>query len=140
MIIVEGIDRAINQMKNYGMQTIQKVSNQIQIYGDRIVQELQIDYPDLMITSNWFPQKMEYWITIQRLGEEITWIWCERWHLYYKIEKDHIPHTKPKTWSADPKQEFTSVSTGKKLDIDKLVQRIADELSLQINQVVGRKV
>lgn len=128
MITIENVDKAINQMKIYGTQIVLTISNQIQIYGDRIVNELQIDYPDLTITGQFFPENMEYWISIQRLGEELTWIKCPVSNLFFERERDEYGEQK---FYSHPEFE---------LDIDELVKRIADELSLQINQVVGRKV
>jgi len=127
MITVENISKVQTQIKNYGMKIVQQVANQINIVGNRIVSQLQIDYPDLTITGQFFPKNMEYWIGISRFGVEVTWIKCPISKLFFERKRD-----------ITGRQKF--VSTIPELDIDALIQKIVEELSIQINLVVGRKV
>jgi len=127
MITVQNVEKVTKQLINYGVRVRQEVSKQIILVGNRIIQELQINYPDLTITGQFFPENMEYWIVISRLGEELTWIKCPVSNLYFTKGRDEKGF-----------QEFRS--TVPELDLDGLVKRIADELSLQINAMLGRKV
>jgi len=127
MIITENIVKVQNQLKNYGIRIKSEVSYVILKVGDEIVLRLQERYPDLTISSNYFPQSMEYWIGISRLGRVVTWIKCPVSNLFFTRERD-----------AFGKQEFKS--TVPELNIDALIIEIVNELSLQINQIVGRKV
>lgn len=129
-IQVEGVERAIAQIKNFGIQLIQKVGNMIRIFGDQIVQELQIDYPDLAITGQFFLDNMEYWITIQQLGAEKVKIKCPVSGLFLNSKVEAQSGEKSGAWD----QKFTSVNP--ELDIDALRERIVSELSLEINQII----
>ncbi len=126
-IIVENVDRAIGQMKGHLTFMKGQISSVILNVGDSVVSRLQTEFPDLTITSNYFPNNMEYWIGISRLGQELTWIKCPVSNLFFERERQ-----------LGGEQRF--VSSVPELDIDRLVQEITNELSLQLNQVVGRKV
>ena len=126
-IIVQNIVKVQNQLRNYGIRIKSEVSYIILGVGDATVTRLQEKYPDLTITSNYFPNNMEYWIGISRLGREVTWIKCPVSNLFFKRKRDEFG-----------KQEFKS--TVPELNIDELITEIMNELSLQINQIVGRKV
>ena len=126
MIIVENIDKVRNQIKNYAMRIKSEVSYIILGVGDATVMRLQNKFPDLTISSNYFPQNMEYWIGISRIGKEVTWIKCPVSNLFFTRERDEFG-----------KQEFKS--TIPELNIDELISEITNELSLQINKL-RRKV
>ena len=126
-ITIEGINRVTNQLINYGVTIRQTISQQIVIVGNKVVQDLQIKYPDLSITSNFYPENLEFWIVITRLGEELTWIKCPVSNLYFQRKRDELG-----------KQEFKSDIP--QLDVDQLVQLIAEDLSLQLNAILSRKI
>lgn len=125
-MIIENVDKAIRQINNFHSQILKQVNEKIDLVGNKIVEDLNMQFPDLSFTGQFFSNNMEYWITVTGLGKEMTWIWCEKWHTYFRRTKD-----------IDGSQEITS--NQKEIDIDFLANEIADELSLQLN-VVGRKV
>ena len=122
MISVQNIDKVTTQLMIKATEIRQAVSNQVILIGNKIVQDLQIRFIDLSITGQFFPENIEYWIVISRLGEELTWIKCPLSNLGFTRKRDE-----------SNKQEFKSDIP--QLDIDALVLEIANELSLQINQI-----
>lgn len=127
IIKIENINKVIYQLTNYNVNIKREVWNQIVTVGNRIVQELQIKYPDLSFSSNLFPEQMEYWIHIWRAGRKLTDIKCPISNLFFTRKRDEFG-----------KQEFKS--TVPELNIDELIKHITEELSLQLNAIVGRKV
>ena len=87
MIVVENIDKVINQMFNYRTQIKSEVSYIILGVGDETVSRLQGLYPDLTITGQYFPNNMEYWIGISRFGVTLTWIKCPISNLFFERER-----------------------------------------------------
>lgn len=127
MITIEGINKVTRQLINYSIKIRQTVSQEIVNVGNRVVQDLQIKYPDLSITSNFYPENLEFWVIITRLGKELTWIKCPFSGLGFTRKRDELG-----------KQEFRSDIP--QLDIDELVKLIADDLSLQLNAILSRKI
>jgi len=127
MITVENINKVTGQLIKYAATVRQTVSQEILNVGNRVVQDLQIKYPDLSITSNFYPQNLEFWVVITRLGEELTWIKCPFSNLGFTRKRDELG-----------KQEFRSDIP--RLDIDELVRLIANDLSLQINAALSGKI
>ena len=125
-IIVENVEKVIGQMKGHLIRIKSEVSYIILGVGDETVRRLQEKFPDLTITSNYFPNSMEYWIGISQLGKSVTWIKCPVSNLFFTRQRKE-----------DGTQDFKSDVS--ELDTDKLMQEIIDDLSLQINSM-GRKV
>ncbi len=127
MITIEGINKVTADMINYAAKVRQTVAQEIVNAGNRVVDDLRVRYPDLSINSNFYPQNLEFWVVITRLGEELTWIKCPFSNLGFSRKRDELG-----------KQEFKSDIP--KLETDQLVKMIADDLSLQINAVLNRKL
>ena len=125
-IQIENVDKIINQTKNYVFRIRQKVSDGMILFGDQIVEELKIRFPDLTFTGQFFSDKIEYWITITQLGEKLTEIKCPQSNLFFVRKRDEYG-----------KQGFRS--DGTELNEDEtiwILDEITDRLSLQINQIV----
>jgi hypothetical protein len=122
MITIQNIEKVTKTLINKAAEIRQAVSNQIILIGNKVVQDLQLRFTDLTITGQFFPENIEYWVVIMRLGEELTWIKCPLSNLGFTRKRDELN-----------KQEFKSDIP--QLDIDALVLEIANELSLQINQI-----
>lgn len=127
MITIENINKVTGQLINHAVVIRQTVAQQIIGVGNKVIQDLQLKYPDLSITSNFYPENLEFWVVITRLGEELTWIKCPFSNLGFTRKRDELG-----------KQEFKSDIP--QLDIDQLVQLIAEDLSLQINAILSRKL
>lgn len=138
MITVQNIEKVTKTLINKASEMRQIVSSQIITIGNQTVIDLQIKYPDLTITGQFFPENMEYWLVISRMGEELTWIKCPLSNLGFRRQRNETHnYGKLTTITDEISQEFTSNLPV--LDIDALVKEIADNLSLQINAIVGRK-
>jgi hypothetical protein len=127
MITIENVNRVTNQLMNNVLKIRQTVSQQIVLVGNRVVQDLQLKYPDLTITSQFYPDNIEFWIIITRLGEELTWIKCPLSNLGFTRKRDE-----------EGKQEFRSDIP--QLNIEELITTIAEDLSIQINAVLSRRI
>lgn len=138
MITIKNIEKVTKQLINYGAKIRQTVAEQIVLIGNKVVDELTVNYPDLTITGQFFPENIEYWIVISRMGEELTWIKCPLSNLGFRRQRNETHnYGKLTTITDEASQEFKS--NFPVLDLDELVKHIAEELSLQINSVVGRK-
>ena len=126
MITINNIDKVTKQVLDYTLNIRNVVSNQIILIGNETVNNLQLKFPDLTITGQFFANNIEYWIIISKLGEELTWIKCPVSNLGFTRRRDEFGS-----------QEFKSDLP--ELNVDELVQQIASQLSLQINQIVGVK-
>jgi hypothetical protein len=124
---IENINKVTNQLIGYAAGIRQTVAQQIVLVGDKVVQSLQVKYPDLSITSTFYPQNLEYWVIITKLGQQLTWIKCPLSNLSFTRKRDE-----------EGKQEFKSDAPV--LNTDELVQMIADDLSLQINAALSGRL
>ncbi len=127
MITIENINKVTSQLINHAAKIRQTISQQIVNVGNRVVQDLQIKYPDLSINSNFYPENLEFWVVITQLGKELTWIKCPFSNLGFTRKRDELG-----------KQEFRSDIP--QLDIDELVKLISEDLSLQLNAILSRKI
>lgn len=121
MIMVESA-RTINQLGSLIINLRTRVSETILRVGDQAVIKLQEQFPDLSFISNFFPENLEYWITIVRAGKELTKIKCPVSKLFFTRDRDEFGN-----------QEFRSDVA--LLDLDKITDDIANELSLQIRTI-----
>lgn len=134
-ILVDGADRVARNLRNYAQQLMPKIDNDIWFVGEQAKQRLQLKFPDLSIQGNFYPDQHAYVLTISISGMEMSWIFCPYWHLYYKIEGDHIRGERPKTWSASP-QEFKSSLPELADEVNKELSNISSELIPRINQSI----
>jgi hypothetical protein len=125
MITVQNIEKVTKILINKAAEMRQIVSSQIITIGNQTVQDLQLRFPDLTFTGQFFSDKMEYWITIYQLGEKLTEIKCPQSNLFFRRKRED-----------DGTQQFRS--DGPEFE-ETWIQEIADLLSLQLNSIVGRK-
>ncbi len=125
---IEGVERTVMNLAKIRQRLFLAVRRDIITFGDRVVTELKKKHKDLTITGQFFEKNMEYWIIISRLGRELTWIKCPTSNLFYTKKRN-----------PDGSQDFRSDvkelgASQTELDIDKLVKRIAIELSNKIRK------
>ncbi len=125
-ISVKGIDVVQGQLSQYAKEIRDKISSIIFNVGNQVVSELKIKYPDLLISSNFYPQSLEYWITISKIGKDLKWIKCPITPMFFSKDKD------------GSKQQFRSdILTLNEEDIKKIITTIAEKLSSQIKSEIG---
>jgi len=125
---VEGVERTIRNLKLVQQRLFLAVRRNIITFGNQVVVELQKRYKDLTITGQYFEKNMEFWILISRLGRKLTWIKCPTSNLFYTRDRNS---DSSQDFKSDVKELGVSQT---ELDVEKLVTRIADELSNKIRK------
>lgn len=124
MIIIEGVEKTMANLNRVANQIHSEIAYQILSVGDATVERLKLNFPDLLISGQFFEINLEYWIGISATGKSVTWIKCPVSNLFFKRQKNE-----------DGSQDFSS--TAPELDIEKYVEQIAGELTFKINQSIG---
>ena len=129
-IQVEGAQEAIADIAKRRVMMFQSVSKIIVEFGNRTIEALRPQFKDLTFSGQFFPKNMEYWITISRLGKEMTYVRCPTSNLFFTRKRN-------KDGSQDFKSDVNRLDST--LDVPKLVEQMADTLAKQIN-IVARDV
>lgn len=126
-IQIEGVKETIADLARRKILMSRTVTRIIVEFGNRTIEALQKQFKDLTFSGQFFPKKMEYWITISRLGRKLTYIKCPTSNLFYTKDRNE-----------DGSQDFKSdvKELDSNLDVPKLVDQIANSLAKQIRIAV----
>lgn len=122
-IQVIGADRVAQRLHAYAQQLIPKVDSDVFFIGEKAKQGLQLKFPDLNVQGQFFPDT--YTITIEKAGRTLSWIWCPKWHMYFKRKTDETINGQEMTNQPDLSDEIV-----------KTLNMILDELIPKINQSI----
>jgi hypothetical protein len=121
-IQVTGVKETMDKVLKFNQMIKGEVTYEMLGVGELLVEKLQIKYPDLLITQQFFPNNMEFWIGISRTGKSVTWIKCPVSNLFFK-----------KTKESDGSQQISS--DVQELDVEAIVFEISEELNRRLSLI-----
>jgi len=123
MINVERAGLVARKLQSYINIVLMKIDSDIFFVGENVKERLQLKFPEISIIGIFSQSEHLYTLTISIQGKEFKWIWCEKYHRYFKKVRDQT----------ETGQEMRSTIPDIFEEINKVLDTISMDLIERIN-------
>lgn len=126
-VSVEGAEKVMRNLAKYRNKLVRGIADAIWFEGNQVTERIRIKFPDLQIKTIFNQSLLEFAIVIEVEGAEMTWLWCEKWHRFFRRKKGDETATGQEMRSNVPRLEN---------EIKKEVDLIFNNLVVKLNQII----
>lgn len=114
------------KLNRFSQKLMPAVDNAIFSIGEQAKRSLQLKFPNLDIQGEFSPEEHQYTLIVKSAGRQMDWIWCPKWHRYFKRKADQTTN----------KQEMRSNVPDIAEEINRTLEMLSTELVPRIKQEI----
>jgi len=125
-ITMKGLHRVQQRIQRYGQELMPKIDSDIFFVGEAAKSRLKQTFQDLNIVGEFYPSTHTYVLRISFEEGELKWLFCDKWHTYFKRERDQT------TTRQEMKSDVPNLKKAVIMELEKISRELISKINTSI--------